>query len=62
MCPSYNNCDSCYYGRPDLCGEKECRRFTGRTPFCDDFKCIEKDCKRFECISFDEEYLIYNDL
>lgn len=54
MCTSYNNCSCCYYGRPDLCGEDEYHRFTGRSPFCDDFQCIEKEYKRFECISVEE--------
>lgn len=50
MCKNYCNCSVCGADK------SECLEMGDGTPFCHGFQCTVEDCKRSECISYEEEY------
>lgn len=54
MCEKYCCCEFCGYNHND------CLELGDGSPFCRWFQCTVEDCQRFECISYEELYLIYN--
>ena len=50
MCENYCNCSVCGSDK------SECLEMGDGSPFCHWFQCTVKDCKRPECISYEEEY------
>lgn len=55
MCDKYCNCGFCNHDKND------CQEMGDGSPFCGMFQCIIQNCQRFECISYDELYDVYND-
>lgn len=53
MCDKYCNCDNCGYDK------SKCEYLGDGSPFCGMFQCTVKDCKRFNCISLEEEQEVY---
>lgn len=54
MCDKYCNCDYCSFDK------SLCMYIGDGSPFCGDFQCTVENCKRFQCISYEEEYYAYN--
>ena len=54
MCSKYCNCEFCGYDK------SKCEFLGDGSPFCGMFQCTVEDCQRFECISYDELYDVYN--
>ena len=56
MCQYYCRCDCC------AADKSECEEMGDGTPFCHYFQCTmsSDQCKRFECISYEEEFFAYH--
>lgn len=53
MCPKYCDCGFCGYDK------SECEFLGDGSAFCSMFQCTVDDCRRFECISYEELYAEY---
>lgn len=58
-CPHYMQCNNCVLGEK-YGDEPYCEGFSGLSPLCEGFRCTIENCTRFECISYDEQWDIYN--
>ena len=55
-CKYYVNCENC-------ANNNDCPsdHYGDGSPWCGDFTCIVEDCKRTECISYEEQLFEYMD-
>ena len=53
-CDKYYNCTHC--AKDDNC---PLDHYGDGTPFCREFQCNEANCKRTECISYEEEMEVF---
>ena len=55
MCEYYCDCSVCGYDK------SKCEEMGDGSPFCHMFICTIDECPVFSCITFEEEYDVYDD-